>query len=153
MKHRSALAVACVLALTLPGGALAQAGHAEAGDAEAEVLQAIHVFKGALASGDGEAALAVLDPDARIFEGGHAETRAEYESGHLRADMAFLANVEHTTTWSDVTVSGDIAVYLREYTTSGTFRDREIDSHGTETIVLVRTSDGWRIRHIHWSSR
>ncbi len=33
----------------------------------------------------------------------------------------------------------------------GTFRDREIDVHGTETIVLQGTQEGWQILHIHWS--
>ena len=45
------------------------------------------------------------------------------------------------------------ALYTAETHTTGRWRDREIDSHGTESIVLVRTGEGWRIRHIHWSSR
>ena len=32
--------------------------------------------------------------------------------------------------------------------------DREIDSGGLETLVLIKTEDGaWRIRHSHTSSR
>jgi hypothetical protein len=40
-----------------------------------------------------------------------------------------------------------------ESRTTGQTRGRDIDSRGAETIVLVRESSGWRIRHIHWSSR
>ena len=33
------------------------------------------------------------------------------------------------------------------------FRERRIDAVGVETMVLAPTPDGWKIRHIHWSSR
>ena len=120
---------------------------------ETAVRETVAAFHLALASGEGEGALALLDANVRIFESGHAETREDYASGHLRADMAFAAAVERTTTWSRVEVSGDVAVYLSEYHTTGTYRDREIDSHGTETVVLGRSDGGWKIQHVHWSSR
>jgi len=123
------------------------------GSGEQQVRDVVEGFKHALRSGDGEAAMSRLHPDVRIFEGGHAETRDQYGSGHLAGDMAFLGAVESVTTWSDLTVQGDMAVYLSEYTTRGEYRGREIDSHGTESMVLVRSSEGWLIRHIHWSSR
>ena len=133
----------------LPSPAAAQAADGE----EARVRATVEGFKDALRSGDGDAALALLHADVRIFESGHAETKEEYASGHLAGDMAFLSAVESTTTWSSVDVRADLAVYLSEYETTGTFRDREIDAHGTETMLLVRTANGWKIRHIHWSSR
>ncbi|MGH7557653.1 MAG: hypothetical protein ACREMD_07740 [Gemmatimonadota bacterium] len=46
-----------------------------------------------------------------------------------------------------------VAVIISEYTMTGTFRDRAIDAHGAETIVLESSDEGWKIRHIHWSSR
>ena len=122
-------------------------------DPEIAIRQAVHAFKAALTEGDREKALGQLHADVQIFEGGHAETKDEYAAGHLRADMAFAGAVERTTTWSEVHVHGDVAVYLSRYTTKGTVRDREIDSQGTETIVLRMTGDGWKIVHIHWSSR
>ena len=38
-------------------------------------------------------------------------------------------------------------------TVTGQMGEREINSQGTETMVLRRSDDGWRIVHIHWSSR
>jgi hypothetical protein len=34
----------------------------------------------------------------------------------------------------------------------GALGGKPIDVYGDETMVLVRGKDGWRIRHIHWSS-
>ena len=146
-RRTDVMAVALVAALATPAVATGQAGE------EAAVRETIDGFKTALQSGDGEAAMATLHAEARIFEGGHAETRDQYESGHLRGDMTFAAAVSSTTTWDDLSIRGDVAVYLREYNTTGTFRDREIDSHGTETMVLRKTEIGWKIWHVHWSSR
>jgi ketosteroid isomerase-like protein len=121
--------------------------------AEQDVREVVNSFKAALRGGDSTTVVHLLHADARIYEGGHAETREQYRSGHLRGDIAFLQGVQSETTWDQVVVKNELAVYMSEYHTTGESRGREIDSHGTETIVLVSTSDGWRIRHIHWSSR
>ena len=125
------------------------------GDAtRAEVRAVVEGYARALASGDSLAALALLHPDVVIYEGGHAETREEYRSGHLRSDIAFASAVKRTVTADDILLIGEAAaLYTSEYTAAGRFRNRDIDSHGTETLVLLRTDDGWKIRHIHWSSR
>lgn len=120
---------------------------------EAAVRRVVEAFKKALRSGDSAAALALLHPDVRIYEGGHAETKEEYRRGHLGADMSFLRTVSFRTLWDEVRTGPALALYLSRYRAEGTFRDGEIDSRGAETIVLVRTAEGWRIRHIHWSSR
>jgi ketosteroid isomerase-like protein len=138
------------LLLVIPVLARAQAPQA---DPKADVRAVVDGFSDALAAGDSARAVSYLHPDLVVYEGGHAETLAEYRAHHLGADMAFLAAVHQTTTSEHLEVHGETALYLSEYTISGTYRDREIDLHGTETIVLVRTTGGWKIRHIHWSSR
>ncbi|HUG41657.1 MAG TPA: nuclear transport factor 2 family protein, partial [Longimicrobiales bacterium] len=104
-------------------------------------------------AGDSTAAIDRLHPEVVVFEGGHAETLAEYRRGHLRSDIAFASATQRELTAEAVHVRGDQALYTSESHTTGRWRERDIDSHGTETVVLVRTPDGWRIRHIHWSSR
>ena len=148
---RSGEALTGVLAVLMlsAGPVLAQGGES----AEGEVRETVAAFKTALRSGDGEAALALLHPDVRIYEAGRAETKEEYAAGHLSGDMAFLSAVEMTTGRDEVVVEGEMVLYVSEYATRGEFRGREIDSRGTETMVLMRTPAGWRIRHIHWSSR
>lgn len=124
------------------------------GDPAAQAArEVVEAFQTALETGDAETVIVLLHPDVRIYEGGHAETREEYQSGHLRGDIAFLQAVESETMWDQLLVDGGIALYMSQDRKTGTYRDREIDSSGTETIVLVMTEDGWRIRHIHWSSR
>lgn len=147
---------ALTLALALLGAPAPLAGQGAAAPApspEAEVRRVVEAFGRALASADSAAALGHLHPDVVVYEGGHAETLEEYRSHHLAHDIAFLQTTEHTTTAEQVTVSGDVALSLRESATRGRYRDREIDAVGVETLVLVRTPEGWKIRHIHWSSR
>lgn len=118
---------------------------------QAEVRAVVHEFHGALAAGDSLAALALLHPDLVVYESGHAETLAEYRSGHLGSDIAFAAATQREVRAENVTLWGDVALYTSVTHTTGTWRGRDIDSGGTGSMVLVRTADGWRIRHIHWS--
>ena len=119
---------------------------------EAEILTVVHAFHDALERGDSAAAVRQLHREVVIYEGGHAESLDEYRGGHLPADMAFASATRRETTTESVRVWGDQALYLSGSRTTGAYRGRAVDSHGTETMVLVRTPDGWRIRHIHWSS-
>ncbi len=147
-----AFAVAVAAAAPAFGQEIAP-GSVQSEQEAAAIRGTVEAFKQALRSGNTEAALAQLHPEVRVFEAGHAETRTEYAEGHLAADMAFLQAVESATTEDRVDLGGDMALYESQYTSKGEFRGREIDSHGTETMVLVRSGDGWKILHIHWSSR
>ena len=142
------------MAVALPALSTAPAVAQEQGGAiEQEVREVVNQFRAALGSGDSTTVVNLLHAEARIYEGGHAETREEYRSGHLLSDMAFLQAVRSETTW-DLVVPGEaLGLYMSERRTVGEYRGREIDSRNTETIVLVSTPQGWRIRHIHWSSR
>lgn len=128
--------------------------HAEMMDEDA-VRAAVRAFHDALAAGDTAAVVALLHPDVTIYEGGHAEDLAEYRAHHLAADVEFLRGVRQTVTDESLEMAhhGAMATYMAETRARGTFRDREIDSHGAETLVLVHTHDGWKVRHVHWSSR
>jgi hypothetical protein len=53
----------------------------------AAAAAAVGAYHRALASGDTAAALALLAPDAVVLESGGAESRDEYRSHHLAADM------------------------------------------------------------------
>lgn len=118
---------------------------------QAEVRAVVHAYHSSLAAADSAGALALLLPDVVIYESGHAETLAEYRSGHLRSDIRFAAATQRVIQAEAVSVWGDVALYTGRARTTGRWRDRDVDSAGTETMVLVRTPAGWRIRHIHWS--
>ncbi len=117
------------------------------------VLATVRAFHEALAQGDSLAALRLLADDATVLESGTRETRAEYRRYHLPGDIAFGRAVPSKRGDPTVTVQGEVAWVVGTNRTTGTFRDRAINSAGAELVVLSRTPDGWRIRAVHWSSR
>ena len=133
-------------------------GHAQAaGSVAAEATDAaaaVDAFHVALKAGDTAVALALMAPDVMIFEEGGAErSRDEYASHHLGSDAAFAAASEATVTRRSGWADGDIAWITSEGRTTGEFNGRAVNRLTTETMVLKRHADGWRIHHIHWSSR
>lgn len=112
----------------------------------------IEQFHAALAAGDSAGAMALLAHDAVVLEGGWVETREDYASGHLTADMAFLAGMTSEVMSRTVTLAGDAAWVSTVSHTDGDYDGRSVKSRGAELIVLGRVDDGWRIRAIHWSS-
>jgi ketosteroid isomerase-like protein len=118
----------------------------------AGIVAAVDTFHDALRRGDGKAAMELLAPDAMVLESGFAETRAQYEEHHLKEDIAFAGAVPSTRSVLTVQVEGDAAWLVSTSRSNGSFHGREINSVGTELIVLTKSSQGWRIRAIHWSS-
>lgn len=154
MLDRSRLASAVAAFAFLAAATLAHgAQEPPTATAEAGPVAAVEAFHRALASGDGAAALALLDDDVVIFESGGAERSAdEYAHHHLGADMEFAAATERRVTDRQVHEKGDLAWVTTWSEARGTFRGRAIALQGTETMVLERQAGGWRIVHVHWSS-
>jgi ketosteroid isomerase-like protein len=154
-KRSCRFLLAAVILLFAPRGLRAQAQphvHAHTSADSAAVSAAVHRFHAALAAADSAAALALLAPDAVIMESGDVETRAEYRSHHLPADIEFTRAVPSQQGPLRVRVSGDAAWASSISSTQGQFQGRAINSAGAELMVLVRSGDGWRIAAIHWSS-
>ncbi len=134
-----------------PAGAPGAASIAPEAAGAAAVVDAFHA---ALKGGETAAALALLTPEVMIFEEGGAErSRDEYAAHHLGSDAAFAAASEAAVTSRSGQIVGDVAWIMSEGRTTGEFNGRAVDRLTTETMVLERRADGWRIRHIHWSSR
>jgi mono/diheme cytochrome c family protein/ketosteroid isomerase-like protein len=118
-----------------------------------EPVAVVERFFRALATGDTKSASALLDPKVLIYESGGAErSRVEYESHHLGADSAFLKTAKHKLLSRTGDATGALAWVATEsrLTTTG---EKAADVVSTETMVLRKTAQGWRIVHIHWSSR
>jgi putative copper export protein/methionine-rich copper-binding protein CopC len=118
-----------------------------------EVAQVVQEFHEALSSGDSLRVSQLLSEDVRVLEGGDLETREEYVSHHLPADLAFASAVERVQGPLEVVVEGDVAWAISSSQTKGMFKERPIDSRSAELVVLTRESGEWRIRAVHWSSR
>ena len=128
-----------------------QPAHPSGSDGPAATADAFHR---ALAGGDREAVLALLAEDAVIFESGGAEmSPTEYAHHHLEADMEFAKATQRGVVDRLAREVGHIAWILTRSETRGSFRGRDIALRGTETVVLEHGEGGWRIAHIHWSSR
>lgn len=119
----------------------------------ADVVAVVAGFHDALAAGDSARALAALAPDVMILESGSIETRDEYRAHHLPADIEFARALPSKRSVIRVTVQGDVAWLVSTSETQGQFNGRAVNSAGAELMVLRRTSAGWRISAIHWSSR
>ena len=136
--------------------ALACATEAAAAPLEGIAMEAaatVDAFHAALHRGDTTAAAALIADDALVFESGEAErTKAEYAAHHLAADAAFSKTVGTTTTRRFGGGEGNLAWIATEGRSTGTYKGRTIDSATTETMLLRRTPEGWRIVHVHWSS-
>lgn len=157
-RQGTLLLVMASLLTTAPAAAVAQDSHARAVvgmSLEAqEAAKAVDAFHGALANGDGAAAAALLAVDALIFESGHAErSRAEYASHHAGADAAYAAAVPSKLTQRSGFAEGSAAWIVSESRATGNYKDKPVDRVTTETMILRKTAEGWRIVHIHWSSR
>lgn len=139
--------IVLLLLLATPRAALGQGADREA------VIATIQAFHEALARGDSAAALALLAPDLQVLESGSLENLDEYRRHHLPADIAFARAVPSQRGDPQAVISGDVAWVVGTSRTTGTYRDRPVNSAGAELMVLSRTPGGWRIRAIHWSSR
>ena len=151
MKQAGILA-AMLLASVAPASQ-ARAQHAGHEGDSAAVAGVIAKYHEALATGDSAGALALLVDDAVILESGGVETRAEYRSHHLPADINFAKAIKSQRGPVHVRLHGDMAWASSTSTAQGEMNGRTINSSGAELMVLVRTAQGWRISAIHWSSR
>jgi ketosteroid isomerase-like protein len=122
--------------------------------AGSDAEKTVQLFHDALAAGDSAAALRLLAPEVVIFEeGGVENSREEYRAHHLQADVEFSRATKREVLDRHSAVMDRTAWVLTQARVSGTFRDRKVDADLAETVALEETADGWRIRHIHWSSR
>ena len=95
-------------------------------------------------------------PDVTIYEGtGINIGWADYRDRHLGPELKAFENLEFSHTDTKVTMmpGGESAYATSRYTIKARMGERMLDSEGLETLMLVRTPEGWKIRHSHTSSR
>ena len=119
----------------------------------AAVIKAVSDFHSALETGDSLRALSLLANDAVVLESGGIESLSEYRSHHLPEDINFARAVPSKRAEIAVMMADSTAWTAGMSTAQGTFNGRSINSMSAESMVLSKTSNGWKIRQIHWSSR
>lgn len=132
-----------------------------AADSEIDVPEAaqpavalVEAFAEALAAADFEQVEAMLDPNVIVLESGGVESsRSEYLSHHARSDAEFLARAERILLQRRARIDGDTAWIASESELHANKDGKSLVLLSTETMVLGNTASGWKIVHIHWSSR
>jgi ketosteroid isomerase-like protein len=110
-------------------------------------------FHQALKTSDKKLARMHLADDVQIFEGGKVERSADqYAHHHMLSDMKYLAAMKSETLEHQVKVMGNTAISLSRSHTTGTFKGKERDYQGMETMMLEKQHGEWKIIHIHWSN-
>lgn len=126
-------------------------------DVPADATAAVAIadqFAQALAGGDFETVETLLAPDVLILESGGAErSREEYLSHHAISDAKFLKDAHQQLLRRRAHAAGELVWIGSESELHTTKDGAPLTMLSTETMVLRHTPDGWRIAHIHWSSR
>ena len=113
----------------------------------------VDAFHAALRHGDTNAAALLLADDGLVFEeGGVERTKVEYAAHHLPADAAFAQVVGSKVTRRAGGSDGALAWIASEGRMSGTYKGKAVNRVTTETILLRRIGQAWKVVHIHWSS-
>lgn len=135
-------------ALLVMSGAV-NAAESTSGEAASKVVEQFHA---ALKAGNAEGASALLATTALIYESGYAETREDYISHHLAADIAFAKDTQRIVKSTRQQCDESLCVLMQSSETVGTYKGKSVRSVGQETTVLRREGDAWKIQHVHWSS-
>ncbi len=118
-----------------------------------DVADIVDTFHHALENGNEDTVRRILADDVIIFEGGGVERSLnEYVEHHMAADMNFLQNMQSRKLEHHIKVNGNTAVSMSRNHVKGRYKDKDIDSEGMETLLLMKTDKQWKIVHIHWSN-
>lgn len=110
-------------------------------------------FHAALKASDPKSAIGLLAPDLVVFETGFAEpVMRRYVESQLANDLAFAVVTQRRVIDRSERREGDLAWVLTVAEIRGQPGGEALRLQQTETALLRRYSDGWKIAHIHWSA-
>lgn len=158
MNPRSLISLSLALALPLASNAHEpksdKSAISDVGTQARPAVAAVEQFSAALQAGDLDRAGSLLADDVLILESGGAErSRAEYLGSHAKHDAQFLKQVHTQVMRRTAKAEGEFAWVGSESELHGEKDGKPTTVLSTETMLLKRGADGWRIVHIHWSSR
>lgn len=125
------------------------------GPAASEVERWLAGYDAAFNAKDLDKLATFYHPEVTIFEGGGINRGwADYRDHHLGPELKEFQNLQFSHSNVVVRMLGADAAYATsDYTLKAKIGERDINSAGLETLVLVRESGVWKIRHSHTSSR
>lgn len=132
------------------------AAQAQGSSGDAATIEAwLKGYDAAFVSKDLDKLATFYHPDVTIYEGGGVNNGwVDYRDHHLGPELKAFEGLQFAHSDTTVTMLGSQAAYAASrYTIKAKMGERQLDSEGLETLMLIRTSDGWKIRHSHTSSR
>lgn len=118
------------------------------------VIATAERFAAAIKGADFDTVRTLLDPKVLILESGGAErSLEEYLGHHAIADAAFLAGATVKVTRRAGERQGTAAWLATESEITPAAGSDAKPLLSTETLVLRKAGNAWRIVHVHWSSR
>jgi ketosteroid isomerase-like protein len=122
--------------------------------AAVDAVQAVNGFMAALIKGDMVKAGQFLDPGVIVVANGVVYgNREQYLSVAARNDGAFLRAAQRQLLRRWASGGGSFASVISEKVLRAAGDQRTAARLNSETMLLARTDAGWKIVHIHWSSR
>ena len=167
MKNRlrnSGCALATFLALSLAVSAHEPAKQAartgmpvtvqDIGPGAADAVKVVEAFSAAIKAVKLKEAGDLLDPKVLILESGSSErSRDQYLEEHAIADAAFMQKAQMQLRYRQARVDGNMAWVASEGLLQASRDGKPLAMLSTETMLLRKGAQGWKIVHIHWSSR
>ena len=119
----------------------------------ADAVLVLDTFMGALAAGQLDAARRFMTPDAVLLaDGAPLGQRDEYFATRARTDAAKLGSSERTLLRRQALGGPNVAWVVSEKVLRSRGEGTASGMHMVETVLLVKTLEGWKIAHVHWSS-
>jgi uncharacterized protein (TIGR02246 family) len=134
----------------------ASQGPAAGGDEAAAIEGWLKAYDAAFNAKDLDKLATFYHPAVTIYEGGGINNGwADYRDHHLGPELKAFENLQFGHREIEVSMLGQQAAYATaRYTLRAKMKERDVDSEGLATYLLMRSADGtWRIRHSHTSSR
>lgn len=149
MKRLARFTLGCSLAVLAPFAV------SSAQDEAPAIKSWLAGYDAAFVAKDLEKLATFYHPEVTIYEGGGINRGwADYRDHHLGPELEEFENLQFSHSNTVVRMLGpDSAYAVSEYSLKAKMGDRQVDSGGLETLVLVKESGAWKIRHSHTSSR
>lgn len=145
--------IACIAAAIV---SFAVSANAQTTRDETAVTTWLQGFDRAFVAKDLDKLATFYHPDVTIFEGGGVNNGwADYRDHHIGPELKGFENLqfEHRNVRAHF-LNPTTAYVTSEYVLKARVKDRDVDTGGLETLVLVKGGDGaWKIRHSHTSAR
>ena len=140
--------VIVVLVVTMAVAAFGQ-------DREAQVKEFFKAYDAAFNAKDMTKLATLYHKDVTIFEGtGINRGWIDYRDNHLGPEMKSFENLQWAQTNLVIHILGDTSAYVTtDYAIKYKVGERQVDSGGIATHVLVKEDGVWKIRHSQTAAR